>query len=174
MAFSIHTLTSAARGAGANSSTRKSIGNTATDPPKSVLARYAQELFLLAGFVALVFWILSLATYALQDAAWSTSGEGGRTLNKGGVLGAWLADLSYYLLGFSVWWVLAAGLRAWLAALAAWLRGGGDEAYAPPKAISSSWVKFVGLCLLLAASACLEWVRFFSWESHLPGHGGGV
>ena len=174
MAFSIHTLTSAARGAGAHTSTRKSIRNAVAEPSKSVLARYAQELFLLAGLVALVFWILSLGTYALQDAAWSTSGEGGRTLNKGGVLGAWLADLSYYLLGFSVWWVLAAGLRAWLTALAAWLRGGGDEAYVPPEATGSRWVKFVGLGLLLAASACLEWVRFYSWEPHLPGHGGGV
>ncbi len=174
MAFSIHTLTSAARGAGAHTSTQKSIRNTAAEPPKSVLARYAQELLLMAGLVALVFWILSLGTYALQDAAWSTSGEGGRTLNKGGVLGAWLADLSYYLLGFSVWWVLAAGLRAWLATLAAWLRGGGDEAYVPTEPTGSRWVKFVGLGLLLAASACLEWVRFYRWESHLPGHGGGV
>ena len=174
MAFSIHTLTSAARGAGAHTSTRKSIRNAVAEPSKSVLARYAQELLLLAGLVALVFWILSLGTYALQDAAWSTSGEGGRTLNKGGVLGAWLADLSYYLLGFSVWWVLAAGLRAWLATLAAWLRGGGDEAYVPPEPTGSRWVKFVGLGLLLAASACLEWVRFYRWESHLPGHGGGV
>ena len=174
MAFSIDTLTSAARGAGAHTSTPKSIRNAAAEPPKSLLARYAQELFLLAGLLALVFWILSLGTYALQDAAWSTSGDGGRTLNKGGVLGAWLADLSYYLLGFSVWWVLAAGLRAWLATLAAWLRSGGDEAYVPPEATGSRWVKFVGLGLLLAASACLEWVRFYSWESHLPGHSGGV
>ncbi len=174
MAFSIDTLTSAARGAGAHTSTPKSIRNAAAEPPKSLLARYAQELFLLAGLVALVFWTLSLGTYALQDAAWSTSGDGGRTLNKGGVLGAWLADLSYYLLGFSVWWVLAAGLRAWLATLAAWLRSGGDEAYVPPEPTGSRWVKFVGLGLLLAASACLEWVRFYSWESHLPGHSGGV
>ena len=94
MAFSIDTLTSAARGAGAHTSTPKSIRNAAAEPPRSVLARYAQELFLLAGLLALVFWILSLGTYALQDAAWSTSGDGGRTLNKGGVLGAWLADLS--------------------------------------------------------------------------------
>ena len=174
MAFSIDTLTSAARGAGAHTSTPKSIRNAAAEPPKSLLARYAQELFLLAGLVALVFWTLSLGTYAFQDAAWSTSGDGGRTLNKGGVLGAWLADLSYYLLGFSVWWVLAAGLRAWLATLAAWLRSGGDEAYVPPEPTGSRWVKFVGLGLLLAASTCLEWVRFYSWESHLPGHSGGV
>ena len=39
-------------------------------------------------------------------------------------MGALLADGSYYLLGFSVWWCVAAAVRAWLAALALWLRVG--------------------------------------------------
>ena len=46
--------------------------------------------------------------------------------------GALLADGSYYLLGFSVWWCVAAAVRAWLAGLARWLRVGRDETAPPP------------------------------------------
>jgi S-DNA-T family DNA segregation ATPase FtsK/SpoIIIE len=146
---------------------------------KTGLARYAQELFLLFGLVLLVFWVLSLCTYSLQDGAWSTSGEGGRTLNMGGVLGAWLADLSYFLLGFSVWWGVAAAFRAWLTGLAVWLRGeNNQQAQADASAAGTwmpgLWVRWLGLALLLSASSCLEWVRFYSWEALLPGHSGGV
>ena len=74
-------------------------------------------------------WLLALITYSPQDAAWSTSGggvvPGAETMvrNRAGKLGAWLADASYYLLGYSVWWAVAAGIKAWLATLANWMRG---------------------------------------------------
>ena len=74
----------------------------------------------------MVFWLLALVSYSAQDAAWSTSGAGGaRPLaNWVGRFGAWLADGSYFLFGFSVWWCVAAGVRAWLSSLARWMRGG--------------------------------------------------
>jgi len=92
-------------------------------PARSGWGRFADELGLLAGLVLLIFWLLALLSYSAQDVAWSTSGSGGPVLNRAGRLGAWLADGSYFLLGFSVWWCLAAGLRAWLSGLARWLRG---------------------------------------------------
>jgi S-DNA-T family DNA segregation ATPase FtsK/SpoIIIE len=72
--------------------------------------------------VCLVFWLLALASYSAPTPAFSTSG-GGAIRNWGGRLGAWLADGSYFLLGYSVWWCVAAGVRAWLASLARWMRG---------------------------------------------------
>jgi hypothetical protein len=80
------------------------------------VARFAHEIALVLGLVALVFWLLALVSHSAQDAAWSTTGTGGAIRNWGGKLGAWLADLSYFTLGFSVWWCFAAGVRAWMAA----------------------------------------------------------
>ena len=63
-------------------------------PPsaRSGWSRFADELALLTGLLFLGFWFLSLLTYAPQDAAWSTSGNGDMLLNRAGRAGAWLAD----------------------------------------------------------------------------------
>jgi S-DNA-T family DNA segregation ATPase FtsK/SpoIIIE len=127
------------------------------------------------GFVLLVFWLLALLSYAPQDAAWSTAGTGsdGVVRNWGGRVGAWLADGSYFLLGFSVWWCVFAALRAWVAALARWMRGGAQAPGAAP-----AWQRralfWGGLALLLAASTALEWSRLYRLEHWLPGSTGGV
>jgi S-DNA-T family DNA segregation ATPase FtsK/SpoIIIE len=152
-------------------------------PPsaRSGWSRFADELALLTGLLFLGFWFLSLLTYAPQDAAWSTSGNGDMLLNRAGRAGAWLADGSYFLLGFSVWWCLAAGVRVWLSTLARWLRGRDYWVFgsqSPPAAVggfSRSWLAFwLGLVLLTGASATLEWTRFYRLEAHLPNHGGGI
>jgi S-DNA-T family DNA segregation ATPase FtsK/SpoIIIE len=97
--------------------------------------RFAHEITLIAGFAALLFWLLAMLSFTPSDAAWSTSGTGGEVKNWGGRIGAWLADGSYFLAGYSVWWCLAAGLRAWLSSLASWLRGGdtAPAAEQPPR-----------------------------------------
>ncbi len=89
-------------------------------PPRTV-PRLGQEAGLALGLLALVLWLLALLSYSPQDAAWSTSGAGtGVVRNWAGRLGAWLADGSYFALGFSVWWGVVAAVYAWLAALARW------------------------------------------------------
>jgi DNA segregation ATPase FtsK/SpoIIIE, S-DNA-T family len=143
--------------------------------------RFADEILLVVGLLALVFWIVSMATYSATDVAWSTSGSGGTLVNRAGGLGAWLADASYFALGFSVWWCLAAGVRVWLSNLARWLRS--RELILPRQEVSPSLPArylperlafWLGLLLLLAASTTLEWTRFYSLEARLPGHGGGI
>ena len=145
--------------------------------PRSAAARFGQELGLIAGLLALVFWLLSLATYSPQDAAWSTSGahEGLLLVNRAGRVGAWLADCSYFAFGFSVWWCVAAGVCAWLSSLARWMRSDADtgpgSAYSPLLRRALFWG---GLALLLASSTALEWTRMYRFEALLPGHAGGV
>ena len=145
--------------------------------PRSAAARLVQELVLVAGLLALIFWLLSLATYSPQDAAWSTSGTtGGQMMaNRAGRLGAWLADVSYFAFGFSVWWCVAAGVCAWLGTLARWMR---SDAWDEPASATSSLQRramfWGGLALLVAASAALEWTRMYRFEGLLPGHAGGV
>ena len=159
---------------------------TAAPSERSAGSRFANELALLAGFVALAFWLLAMLSYSAQDPAWSTSGASALVHNRAGRLGAWLADGSYYLLGFSVWWCFAAGVRAWLTALARWMRS--RELIASPAQSSqhlhddsrlARWTAsraafWLGLAVLLCASTALEWSRLYSLEPRLPGHVGGV
>ncbi len=147
-------------------------------PVRTRAMRFAHEITLIAGFAALLFWLLAMLSFTLSDAAWSTSGTGGEIKNWGGRVGAWLADGSYFVAGYSVWWCLAAGLRAWLSSLASWLRGGEPASAAeqqPPRGrFNRSRLAFwLGLVLLLCASAMLEWSRLYRLEGHLPGGAGG-
>jgi S-DNA-T family DNA segregation ATPase FtsK/SpoIIIE len=161
MTYSLDTLTS---GAHAPSSV-----------PRSGLARFGVELVLLGSFFALAFWLLALVSHSAQDAAWSTTGAGGAVRNWGGRLGAWLADLSYFTLGFSVWWCFAAGVRAWMATLARWMRGNAPAPAIEPVRFSHTRTAFwIGLAVLLCASTALEWSRLYRFEPRLPGHAGGA
>src|SRR5258708_1241699 len=83
---------------------------TAADPPLSPrFARLVRESWWLVIVAAFIWLALILATYAKTDPGWSFSGTGGALGNKGGVAGAWLADLLLYLFGLSAWWWVVAG-----------------------------------------------------------------
>ncbi|GAC1356891.1 MAG: DNA translocase FtsK [Variovorax sp.] len=157
--------------------TLQSSSSAEGQPVRMRAMRFAHEITLIAGFAALLFWLLAMLSFTPSDAAWSTSGTGGEIKNWGGRIGAWLADGSYFLAGYSVWWCLAAGLRAWLSSLASWLRGGEPAPAEQPVRgrFNRSRVAFwFGLVLLLCASTMLEWSRLYRLESHLPGSGGGA
>ncbi|MFZ4289760.1 DNA translocase FtsK [Variovorax sp. HJSM1_2] len=149
-----------------------------SSPLRSGVRRFVREIGLILGLLALVFWLLAMFSYSPQDAAWSTTGQVAEVRNWAGRLGAWVADLSYFLFGFSVWWCFAAGLRFWLATLADWMRGA-DALPKNGKGEEVHWLEtraafWCGLVLLLCASTSLEWTRLYRLESYLPGQGGGV
>jgi DNA segregation ATPase FtsK/SpoIIIE, S-DNA-T family len=158
MTYSINTL----KGGGSVPSHRPGVG------------RFAHEIALVLGFAALAFWLLALVSYSAQDPAFSTSGAGAPIRNWGGKTGAWIADGTYFLLGFSAWWCFAAGVRAWLGTLARWMRAGAlaDEADHP--VLQTRWAFWTGLAVLLCASTALEWSRLYRFEAHLPDHAGGA
>ncbi|TAH10562.1 MAG: DNA translocase FtsK [Curvibacter sp.] len=160
MTYSLHTL---------NSSAPEKTGSP------SGAARFVNEIGLAVGFVVLMLWLISLLSYSPQDPAWSTSGTGMAVQNQVGRLGAWLADVSYFVLGFSVWWCLAAAWRIWLSLLARRLRGStGAAAQGVAPVLRSTWLVVVGLMLLLCASTSLEWARLYRLEALLPGSSGGA
>ncbi|MFM6986424.1 MAG: DNA translocase FtsK, partial [Hydrogenophaga sp.] len=150
-----------------------------------VFSRFAQEIGLLLGLAALAFWSLALVSYSPADPAWSTTGVRSEVRNWGGQLGALLADGSYFVFGWTVWWALLAALRTWLSALAGWIRG---EPEAPPDDATDGlapgrwWLRWrhssaafwVGMAALLPASAVLEWTRLYRLEAALPGSSGGI
>ena len=158
--------------------TLNSRNSSATGMPGGI-KRLAGEVGLILGLVGLIFWLAALLSYSQLDAAWSTSGNsdsasGAQVIarNWGGHLGARVADASYFLLGFSVWWALAAASQVWLVSLARGLRG---EPLSPEKSRLASRVRFwLGLVVLLLVSAALEWSRLYRFEFRLPGHAGGV
>jgi S-DNA-T family DNA segregation ATPase FtsK/SpoIIIE len=142
------------------------------------VGRFAQELGLVLGLLGLVFWLSALLSYNLSDVAWTTTGALGTNAatviahNFGGRFGAWLADGSYFLFGFSVWWTLAVAVRAWVVSLARWLRGESLSAMdKQPADRVKFWACFV---LLMLASSALEWSRLYRFELVLPGYAGGV
>ena len=145
------------------------------------VSRFAQEIGLVLGAAALAFWLLALLSHSLADPAWSTTGTSAEVGNWGGRLGAMLADWSYYLLGFSVWWLFFVGVRSWLSALARWIRGaqGEDDPAVPGDRLwHRPWARralfWVALIVLMAASSVLEWSRLYRLEALLPDHAGGV
>jgi S-DNA-T family DNA segregation ATPase FtsK/SpoIIIE len=131
------------------------------------------QLGLVLGGVLWLLLFLALATHRASDPGFSTSGDGSALRNSVGVIGAWVSDLAYFLLGYSVWWLLAASLQRWLKACARVLRA---HAGLPPlQAGRSAWWFWLGLPLLMCASTALEWSRVYLWEAGLPGgHAGGV
>jgi S-DNA-T family DNA segregation ATPase FtsK/SpoIIIE len=127
-------------------------------------------------FVGGVLWLLALialATHDPADAAFSTSGNSTVPLNKIGALGARFSDLAFVLFGYSAWWGVLVSLRAWLSALAKVLRGG--EVHQGQRPQLPLWMFWLGVALLLCASAALEWTRLYQFEPHVAGgNAGGV
>ena len=157
------------------------LGSLSTSPgaaragvPAAEAPRWRLQAAVVVGAVVWLITLLALATHHAGDPGFSTSGDGGALHNKAGLLGAWWADLLLYLFGYSAWWLPVVGFRAWLSALARWLRG---DLLPPPDEhrIRHRLLFWVGLLLLIAASSALEWTRLYQWEMRLPGeHAGGV
>ena len=145
--------------------------------PRSGIARFGHEVALVLGLLALIYWSLALISYVPLDPAWSTSGASSVTevANWGGSLGAWLADSSYFVFGFSAWWCIAAGFGAWLGSLARWMRSSRPSV---PETLLAVWRRrlffWCGLALMLSASTALEWSRMYRFEGRLPDHAGGM
>ncbi len=141
--------------------------------PAAPAPTWRTQLALLAGAVAWTLALIALATHSASDPGFSTSGSGGSLQNKAGVAGAWFSDVALFLVGYSVWWALPVAARAWLGGLARVLRA---NAGAPPAAKDTpAWHLWLGLGLLLAASASLEWTRLYQWETMVAGgNAGGV
>lgn len=148
----------------------------AKDLGRSVAARFGHEMALIAGCLGLIFWLLALLSYSPHDVGWSHSGPSDVQLiaNWAGRLGAMVADASYFFLGFSVWWGVAAALHAWFSSLARWMRAGDVADAEAEHPLVRRIVFWVGLVLLLTAGAGLEWSRLYRFEDWLPGQTGGI
>ena len=187
-------------GSSSSANTYKRERAVATAPPHPP-AGWRAQLVLLVSAVLWLIASLALVTHNGADAAFSTSGTAAVALNRAGWVGAWFSDLAFFVFGYSIWWVMVVTLRTWLTALAGLLRseraadavsssgpgassnassnaGAGAGVGAALTATASTrpaWCVWVGLALLVAASATLEWTRLYQWEGRIAGgHAGGV
>jgi S-DNA-T family DNA segregation ATPase FtsK/SpoIIIE len=162
------------------------------EPTSSTSFRFTQELSLLLTALLLGFWTVALLTHHVTDGAWSTSGVDATVANWMGRVGAWVADITYFLMGFSAWWLVLGAFNLWRIGLLRWMRpqlaasvvksGRGKSAMVP--ASETVWaalirqLRGVGRVMawfgLLASSATLEWTRLHSLDGYLPGQAGGV
>ena len=128
--------------------------------------------------VAVVFTItLALLSFRAADPAWSTTGSSALPLNWIGTLGAWVSDISYFVLGASVWWLLAfiaiAVYRAFPLFSAAEAEDEASETGREPTALSAGW-RIAGLIALLVSSAALEAIGLHKLFAALPQGSGGA
>src|ERR1700682_890512 len=129
-------------------------------------ARLLHESWWLLIVVGFIYLALVLATYHRSDAGWSFSGSGAPLQNKGGVVGAWVADLLLYLFGLSAWWWVITGVVVVVAGYRR-LTHEAFERHHP-------WLAIPGFALVLLASASLEALRLYRLPALLPSAPGGA
>ena len=137
-----------------------------------LLRLMAEARWLLFSVIAL-YLLLILFTHSMADPGWSRTGEAATLVNKGGRAGAVLADILYYLFGFSAWWwavLFVKQVVIGLQRLRTWMQGG-TVWNTPPAALLLS---AAGFLLLLLGSSGIEALRFHHLTLALPYAPGGV
>ncbi|MEE1653041.1 DNA translocase FtsK 4TM domain-containing protein [Brachymonas sp. G13] len=171
------------------------IRNTQTEPAPvddkplvpAFFRRFSQETVLFVGLLLLVFWLAALVSHDTADPAWSTTGVYSEPRNWLGHAGAWVADISYFLLGRSVWLLFLALFAGWVRLFRSWIRGQMlPEVAGVAQADNIGWrqrwlgwfdqrlVWWLALLVLLASAAGLEWSRLYAGAASLPGGAGGM
>jgi len=134
-------------------------------PRLAALVRESWWLLVVAVFAYLA---LILATYQRTDPGWSFSGTGAAIHNKGGAVGAWLADLLLYLFGISAWWWVFAGIVLVVTGYRHLTRSiDAADRHHP-------WLAVPGFALVLLSSSALEALRLYRLPALLPHAPGGA
>jgi len=129
--------------------------------------KLVREAWWLLAVAVVCYLTLILATYAKSDPGWSFSGNGEPLVNRGGIVGAWLADLLLYLFGVSAWWWVLGALVLLVAGYRRVVRP--EREFEHPLALG-----LFGFVLGLLASAALEAIRLWSLAVTLPLAPGGA
>ncbi|MEO6928376.1 MAG: DNA translocase FtsK 4TM domain-containing protein [Casimicrobiaceae bacterium] len=130
-------------------------------------ARLIQESWWLLVVAVIAYLTLILATYSRTDAGFSYSGDTAAIVNRGGIFGAWLADMLLYLFGLSAWWWVVAGVVAIVTSY---------RLIVDPDREREHPFMFVaiGFALVILASAAIEATRLWRMPAALPLAPGGV
>lgn len=129
--------------------------------------RLKEGLFIILIALGL-FVFLSFITYNSNDPGWSNTGTAAQVKNLTGVVGAWLADLFLYLLGYVAYLIpLAFAYCAWLV-----LREPSEEQTSSSKQMV--WLRSVGFLFTLLCGCGLFSLYINSNPHYLPYSAGGI
>jgi S-DNA-T family DNA segregation ATPase FtsK/SpoIIIE len=121
---------------------------------------------LILGAIA-IFLLVSLATYHPSDPGWSNSGAYAQIHNAGGLVGAWLADVLLYLLGYLAYlFPVMVGYSGWLV-YRGHTPGGGIDLHVLA-------VRWSGFLLTVGAGCGLATLDSEAGIAGLPAGSGGV
>jgi len=121
---------------------------------------------LLLGAIAL-FLLVSLASYHPADPGWSNSEAVTRIYNAGGLIGAWLADVLLYLLGYLAYlFPVMVGYSGWLVYRGRTPAGGID--------LHVLAIRWAGFLMTVGAGAALATLEAGNAYGGLPAGAGGV
>lgn len=141
-------------------------------PNRLVILLTEARWILLAACCA--YLILILFTYAKVDPGWSHASVVPQIQNIGGRVGAWFADLLFFIFGLSAWWFCVVLMRlVW----ADYRRMNRKLLIDTPEEEAHGYEKFIkmaGFALLMAGSMGLEYLRMYSMRVALPRAPGGV
>jgi len=141
--------------------------NVSDDSSSSKLAVLLRESRWILMTAAALYIALVLFGYNPVDPAWSHNSTGMQISNPGGVLGAYLSDLLFYMFGFSAWWLVLYVLqRVWVG----YRNLRADSIFCK----RAMWVSFAGIAVLLLSSSSLEAIRMHTLKVALPLAPGGM
>lgn len=113
-----------------------------------------------------IFLLISICTFHAADPGWSSTGFGGKILNWGGRVGAWMADVMLSLFG------VVAFVFPFLLVISSWLRLRQQD---EREKKSYEWIlTFFGWVFLVASSCGLASFYFASTKVHMPAKSGGI
>ena len=138
------------------------------------LINLINDIFWLMALMVTLYTFLALASFNMNDPAWSRgNGQTVVPINLAGLTGAYLADIGYYICGYSIWWgIFAAAITLY-------------HSFRPLNARSldtgaegkdyNVWLTLIGLIIMLIFSPVLEnlvWAG--SLDKELPLGTGGL
>lgn len=131
------------------------------------VSRGLREGALLILSALAIFLLVSLASYHPADPGWSNSGAVSQIHNAGGLVGAWIADVLLYLLGYLAYlFPIMVGYSGWLVYRGHTPSGGID--------LHVLAVRWAGFLLTVGAGCGLATLESAGTNSQLPAGAGGV
>lgn len=127
-----------------------------------------REAALILSLALAAYLLLALWSYQPTDPGWSTTGMDDIIENRGGIVGAWLADVLLYGFGFPAY------LSPLMLAFSGWMLFSWGKTANPSNAFHFWIIKAIGLTVALAAASGLSSLSLIQQAQYLPMGAGGV